>query len=85
MNSEELKKLRNEMGLTQGQLARKLDASVTTISRWEMGENSPMPFFEKKFWKIYNKWQRGQNNLMTEQKLVTPYSKDRQVKGNENR
>ncbi len=35
------KKLRNEKGLTQEQLAEKLNVSRRTVSRWETGNNVP--------------------------------------------
>ena len=36
-----LKKLRNEKGLTQEQLAEKLNTSSRAVSRWETGRNMP--------------------------------------------
>lgn len=36
-----LKKLRKEKGLTQEQLAEKLNVSSRTVSRWETGSNMP--------------------------------------------
>ena len=36
-----LKKLRNEKGLTQEQLAEKFNVSNRTVSRWETGSNMP--------------------------------------------
>ncbi len=38
---EQLKKLRKEKGYTQPQLARRLNKSVTTISRYEKNEQIP--------------------------------------------
>lgn len=37
MNREDLKHRRENLGLTQEQLARELDVTVLTISRWERG------------------------------------------------
>ena len=36
-----LKELRNEKGLTQGQLAEQFNVSVRTVSRWETAVNMP--------------------------------------------
>lgn len=36
-----LKQLRNEKGLTQGQLAEQLNVSNRSVSRWETGNNLP--------------------------------------------
>ncbi|MEB3179066.1 MAG: helix-turn-helix transcriptional regulator [Nostocaceae cyanobacterium] len=41
-NQSPLKKLREEAGLSQEELARRVGVSVTTISRWERGASSPM-------------------------------------------
>lgn len=38
---EFLKELRKEKGLTQEQLAEKLNVSRRTVSRWETGNNLP--------------------------------------------
>lgn len=37
MNREDLKRRREKLGLTQEQLARELDVTVLTVSRWERG------------------------------------------------
>jgi transcriptional regulator with XRE-family HTH domain len=37
MTTEELKTLRDRLGLTQGELAEKLGVARNTITRWEMG------------------------------------------------
>ena len=42
MDSSNLKRRRDELGLTQAQLARELDVDVITISRWERGVH-PIP------------------------------------------
>jgi DNA-binding transcriptional regulator YiaG len=39
MSGKELRFLRSEMGLTQGQLARIIKTTLLTISRWEREEN----------------------------------------------
>jgi DNA-binding transcriptional regulator YiaG len=40
-----VKKIREQLGLTQLQLARKLHTTVTTVSRWESGMHKPQYIF----------------------------------------
>lgn len=44
MKSDDLKRRREALGLTQEQLARELDVAVMTVSRWERGVN-PIPHY----------------------------------------
>ncbi len=44
MKPEELQRRREALGLTQEQLARELDVTVTTVSRWERGV-FPVPHY----------------------------------------
>lgn len=39
--SYRLRELRQERGLTQGQVAQKLSLSVQAVSKWETGKNLP--------------------------------------------
>jgi transcriptional regulator with XRE-family HTH domain len=39
--AEEIRKLRQKLGISQGQLARHLDCSAMTVSRWENGQLAP--------------------------------------------
>jgi putative transcriptional regulator len=41
MSESPLKKLREELGLSQEGFARQIGTSARTISRWETGENIP--------------------------------------------
>ncbi len=41
MSPEEVKKLREGLGLTQEQLAHELGVSFATVNRWENGKRSP--------------------------------------------
>jgi DNA-binding XRE family transcriptional regulator len=43
----EIKMLREHMGLTQTELADKLGVSRRTIYRWEMKQHKPLPVFQK--------------------------------------
>jgi phage repressor protein C with HTH and peptisase S24 domain len=39
--AEQIRILRQELGISQGELARKLDCSAMTVSRWENGQLAP--------------------------------------------
>jgi transcriptional regulator with XRE-family HTH domain len=39
--AEEIRKLRQKLGISQGELARHLDCSAMTVSRWENGQLAP--------------------------------------------
>ena len=41
MLPEEIKARRNELGLTQGELAARLGVALNTVSRWELGTSAP--------------------------------------------
>lgn len=42
-----LKRERERLGLTQKALAEKMDTTETTVARWERGDVTPLPVFEK--------------------------------------
>jgi len=42
-----LKQERERLGLTQKELATKIETTATTIARWERGDVTPLPVFEK--------------------------------------
>src|SRR5712672_4021455 len=39
--AEEIRNLREKLGISQGDLARSLDCSAMTVSRWENGQLAP--------------------------------------------
>src|ERR1700757_2398955 len=39
--AEEIRNLRQKLGISQGELARKLDCAAMTVSRWENGQLAP--------------------------------------------
>jgi DNA-binding transcriptional regulator YiaG len=39
----DVEKIRKRLGLTQEQLARELEVSVTTVNRWERDHHIPSP------------------------------------------
>jgi DNA-binding transcriptional regulator YiaG len=46
LDKEELKRRREGLGITQGELAREFGVDVMTISRWERGTRSIPPYLE---------------------------------------
>ena len=47
-----IKARRLEAGLTQAQLAKKLNVDQTAVSRWESGETKPLKKHHKKLAKV---------------------------------
>src|SRR5437899_3042687 len=39
--AEQIRSLRRKLGVSQGELSRKLDCSAMTVSRWENGQLAP--------------------------------------------
>lgn len=54
MFSKRLKELRNEAGLTQKEVATKLNISQPTYVQWESGRRSPSSETLEKFAKLFN-------------------------------
>lgn len=46
-------KLRNQAGLTQTQVAKKIGVDQTAVSNWERGKNPPLAKYHKKLAKLY--------------------------------
>jgi transcriptional regulator with XRE-family HTH domain len=40
-NVEQVRSIREKIGITQAELAAKCGVTVTTVSRWETGKSSP--------------------------------------------
>ncbi len=55
MTAEQIKELRKKFGLTQTQLAKKLDVHPLTVSRWERGEIHPHSAMLKKLHRLERK------------------------------
>ena len=49
----ELEDLRLAAGMTQRELADKLDVHQAAVSNWERGINAPLPKYRKKICKIF--------------------------------
>lgn len=47
--SEIVKYARQELNLSQEQLAHKLNISFSTVNRWETGKTKPLPIIEERF------------------------------------
>ena len=43
MNAEDIKALREKLGLTQEALAREVHVSFSTVNKWENNKQSPSP------------------------------------------
>lgn len=52
--SERLKNLRNKMGITQSELAKKLSLTRASVNAWEMGLSSPSIPFVVELSKIFH-------------------------------
>ena len=48
-----LKDLRIKEGMTQAELAEKLEVDQTAVSNWEKGKNPPLPKYRKKLCYIF--------------------------------
>jgi len=48
LNKEEIKALRKKLGLTQNDMAKRLDIMPSCVSRWERGESRPSRAMLKK-------------------------------------
>lgn len=47
-----IKNLRLKAGMTQADLAKKLDVDQTAVSRWESGQNKPLRKIHKKLARV---------------------------------
>lgn len=47
-----IRNLRLQAGLTQAELAKKLDVDQTAVSRWESGETKPLRKMHKKLARV---------------------------------
>ncbi len=54
MTKEQIRELRQRLGLTQFQLAVRLGVTLATIQRWEAGTARPSPLAVEKL----NRWQQ---------------------------
>ena len=49
------KELRNKLKISQSELARILNCTVTSISNWENGKSKPSPIYKKLITELLNK------------------------------
>jgi len=54
LSPEKIKSIREEMGLTQRELAEKLCVHGVTICRWETGQGSPRRIYQERLIQLYN-------------------------------
>ena len=50
--SIDIKAIRNQLGFTQEELARKLGLALSTVSKWEQGCTSPSPLAREKLQRL---------------------------------
>lgn len=80
--AQEIRNLRQKLGISQGELARKLDCSAMTVSRWENGQLAPTARYYIELGKLAGKqgcwfyW--GQAGLQTSD--IIPVLNDRERK-----
>lgn len=53
MFNERLRELRKQAGLTQAQVAKKLDVDQSAVSLWENGVNAPCRKYHKKLARLF--------------------------------
>jgi len=51
----DIKKVREQLGLTAEELAQKLGVSVTTVSRWETGRHKPSKLAKRRLKEVIDK------------------------------
>lgn len=47
VTGEDIRREREDLGLTQGELAELLGVALNTVSRWEIGQRNPHPLVQK--------------------------------------
>jgi len=55
MKSEDIKKLRQALNLSQEKFARELGVTTGTVLRWELGRTSPSPLAQEKLVRLAKK------------------------------
>jgi len=58
INQEDIKNLRQSMGMTQEQFAEHLGTTLETVSRWENGHTKPLRIYRLKLAKLIEKQKR---------------------------
>ena len=58
INVEDIKNLRQSMGMTQEQFAEHLGTTLETVSRWENGHTKPLRIYRLKLAKLIEKQKR---------------------------
>lgn len=60
-----MKEMRERRGLTQAQIADRLEVDKSTVSKWESGDSTPLKKYRRKLCELLS---------CTEEELMTPAS-----------
>lgn len=60
-----MKEMRERRGLTQAQIADRLEVDKSTVSKWESGDSTPLRKYRRKLCELL---------VCTEEELMTPAS-----------
>ena len=82
MTNSNIKNLRQELGLSQEQLARYLGVSFMTVSRWERGQAKPSQLAMEKLTQLQNEWSDSlSSEIITPEKLELVFPRRSSVSG----
>ena len=70
MTNEQIRGLRDKMGMTQKEFAQILDKDVTQVSKWEAGLNVPRPSMISKMEKVREVFDAEFGNIRTPDGLI---------------
>ena len=58
MTADQVRRLRERLGLTQEQFARRIGAGRATVARWELGESKPTGLYLQALEKLQAKMKK---------------------------
>ncbi len=69
---DEIKDLRQALGLTQAKFAKKLKTQRTRVTKWETGKESPSEFYQKKLDRLLNKIEEAEKYIVSGNEPASP-------------